>query len=212
MTQVNHPSSSLPRHSARLAVMALLLSVGAGCGSSLAQPFDQLKSSGAPVTIYRLQNYEPPTQQAAASPTNLLPPQLQQWVQGAVNLLPPGLLPPGLIPGTAPAPAHTANEARFHNFRILGWLTLNDSSTIDEVYEIFGKDKSFTSPSSTCLYPEFGFSFAGVQGQPNNDILVSLSCNNTQTFNFAWPHGTNTGLTNDSTKRIIEVAKKSFGG
>lgn len=210
MTQVNKTGSFLTGKAALAAAALTLLSVGTGCGSTLAQPFDQLKSSGAQVTIYRLQNYEPPAQQAAASPTSLLPPQIQQWVQGAANLLPPGLLPPGLLPGTA-APATAANEARFHNFRILGWMTMNDTKTIDETYDIFGNSKNFVAPGSTCMYAEFGFSFM-IQGQPGNDVLVSLSCNNTQSFNFAWPHGTNTGITSATTNRIIEVAKKSFGG
>lgn len=201
-----------PLHKAALlATGALLLTFGTGCGSSLSQPFGQLKSSGAQVTVYRLQNYEPPAQQAAASATSLLPPQIQQWVQGAANLLPPGLLPQGLLPGTA-APAADASVARFHNFRILGWMTMNDSKIIDETYDIFGKEKNFAAPQSTCMYAEFGFSFLPAGQQQGNDVLVSLSCNNTQSFNFAWPYGTNTGMTTSTTNRIIEVAKKSFGG
>ncbi len=207
MTQANKSSSFLTGKAALCAAALTLLSLGTGCSSSLAQPFDQLKSSGAQVTIYRLQNFEPPAQQQAAAATSLLPPQLQQWVQGAANLLPPGLLPQGLLPGTA-APAHTANEARFHNFRILGWMTMNDSKTIDETYDIFGTEKNFAAAGS-CMYAEFGFSFM-LNGQPGNDVLVSLSCNNTQNFNFAWPYGTNTGLSTSTTNRIIEVAKKSF--
>ena len=125
-------------------------------------------------------------------------------------MLPPGLLPQGLLPGAA-APTTAANEARFHNFRILGWMTMNDSKTIDETYDIFGKEKNFTNPGAPCMYAEFGFSFM-LNGQPGNDVLVSLSCNNTQSFNFNWPYGTNTGLPTSTTNRIIEVAKKSFGG
>ena len=63
-----------------------LLFVATGCGASLSQPFSTLKEQ--PITIYRLQNYEPPPQQqAAAAPA--IPPQIQQWLNAGAQLLPP---------------------------------------------------------------------------------------------------------------------------
>lgn len=209
MTQV-HRLANTAQKAALFGFGMLLLATSTGCGASLAQPFDQLKSQNAKVYVYRLQNFEPPAQQAAASATSLIPPQIQQWVAGAANLLPPGLLPPGLIPGTA-APAADTATARFRNFRILGWMEITDSATLKETYDIFGKEKNFVAPQSTCMYAEFGFSFQPMNG-PKNDVLVSLSCNNTQAFDFAWPHGMKTGLASSTTNQIIDVAKKSFGG
>ena len=74
--------------------LALLLSM-TGCSGALAQPFATMKTQ--PVTIYRLQNYEPPATAAApgAVPAGI-PPQIQQWLSAGAQLLPPGLLPPGL--------------------------------------------------------------------------------------------------------------------
>lgn len=207
MTQVK----KLAQKAALFGFGMLLLSSTTGCAGSLAQPFDQLKSQNAKVYIYRLQNFEPPAQQAAASATSLIPPQIQQWVAGAAALLPPGLLPPGLIPGSAAAPAADTQTARFRNFRILGWMEITDTKTLTETYDIFGKEKNFVAPQSTCMYAEFGFSFQPMNG-PKNDVLVSLSCNNTQAFDFAWPHGMKTGLASATTNQIIDVAKKTFGG
>src|SRR5947208_978887 len=84
---------------------ALALTAETGCSSALAQPFESLKAQ--PITIHRLQNFEPPAAQAgAAAPGGFaLPPQIQQWLGGAAAALPPGLIPPGLLPGTAPPAA-----------------------------------------------------------------------------------------------------------
>src|SRR4051812_22858141 len=90
----------------RAALAGSALFFAAGCGSTLAQPFDQAKAANAQITIYRLQNYEPPPPAPGATNTPfVLPPQLQQWVTAGASLLPPGLLPPGLSPGSAPPPA-----------------------------------------------------------------------------------------------------------
>src|SRR5437870_3828507 len=97
---------------------ALLLS-STGCSSALSQPFSNMKSQ--PVTIYRLQNFEPPqATPAPGAPAAGLPPQIQQWLSAGAQLLPPGLLPPGLLPGGTPPPSPAADVPRFHNFRILG--------------------------------------------------------------------------------------------
>jgi hypothetical protein len=205
---------------------AILLGLGAtallfstGCSSSLAQPFQQMKTD--PITVYRLQNFEPP----AASPTAptspvAIPPQIQQWLNGAATMLPPGLIPPGLLPGAAPSPAQ-ANAQRFHNFRILGTVQVTDGKQRDEILDLFGHDSNFTTPNQQCMYAEFGFQFGqgsagALQGTPSSsmpaDVLVSLSCDQVQMINYGWPYGTKTGITADSAKRIAAIVQKAFGG
>lgn len=191
-----------------------------GCSSSLAQPFEQKKQE--PITIYRLQNFEPPQQQAgapAAGPIQL-PPQIQQWLSGAAAALPPGLIPPGLLPGAAPAPTD-ANVPRFYNFRILGSMSVTDKKMREEILELFGKESNFDAPKQSCMYAEFGFQIGqppppGVQGAPTTalpaDILVSLSCDQVQMFNYGWPYGNKTGLTDDTSRKIVAIVQKAFGG
>lgn len=192
---------------------AVLLAGAEGCGGgSLAQPFEGLKT--APITVYRLQNYEPP-QQAAAQPGApalpfQLPPQIQQYWTAIQSAVPPGWLPPG-IGGAAAPPAADASVARFHDFRILGWVPLQDQKQHDELLDIFGHDSNFAAPKESCMYADFGVSIAQ-QGQPPVDILVSPPCGQVKSFGFAWPYGNNTGLSSDSDKRILDVMKKAFGG
>src|SRR6185312_2387167 len=143
-----------------------------GCASSLAQPFDSMKN--APITIYRLQNFEPPPQQAPTAQFQL-PPEIQQWVQAGAALLPPGLLPPGLIPGGQPAQAQP-QAMRFHNFLVLGMQPVNDSKQHDELLDILGHSSNFVAQHDNCMYAEFGISIAQMNGAPPDDVLVSLSC------------------------------------
>lgn len=183
-----------------------------GCASSLAQPFESLKA--APVTLYRLQNFEPPAQAAAtptAGATFQLPPEIQQWVTAGAALLPPGLLPPGLIPGSAPPPAATAQDIRFHGFRVLGWQTVSDTTQHDEILSILGHDSNFVQQHDNCMYAEFGVAIQPAPGAPTDDVLISLSCDQAQGYNFAWPYGKN-GISADTAKRIVAVAQKTFGG
>jgi len=216
--------ASLASFAAAGFVMLSTLTAETGCSSSLAQPFQQLK--GQPITIHRLQNFEPPAAAAAqpgASPIPglALPPQLQQWAAGAAALLPPGLIPPGMLPGSV-APAADASAPRFYNFRILGTAQVADAKLRDEVNELFGKEDNFEAPKQSCMYAEFGFQIgtAGaptVQGAPPAagtpaDILVSLSCNQVELKTYAWPFGSKTGLKEDTAKKIIAVVQKSFGG
>ena len=44
------------------------------------------------------------------------------------------------------------------------------------------------------------------------DILVSLSCDQVELKTYAWPYGTKTGLTDDTSKKIIAIVQKAFGG
>ena len=192
------------------------------CSSSLSQPYEQKKNE--PITIFRLQNFEPPQQQAqqGAPPGQIpgLPPQIQQWLQGAAQALPPGLLPPGLIPGTAPPP-QAAQVPRYYNFPILGSMSITDKKMREDILDLFGHESNFQTPKQSCMYAEFGFQIGqagppGVQGAPTTnapaDILVSLSCDQVQMFNHGWPYGSKTGLGPDTSKKIIAIVQKAFGG
>ena len=204
--------------------LGLLLTGTTGCSSTLSQPFQGMKSQ--PVTVYRLQNYEPP--QAAAGGAALaaglppIPPQIQQWLSAGAQMLPPGLLPPGLLPGGTPAPTGT-DVPRFHNFRILGSMAITDKTQHDDVLDLFGHESNFQAPRQSCMFAEFGFQIgyaaapgagaaAPVGGAAPADILVSLSCDQVAMINYSWPYGTKNGLTPDSAKKIVAIVQKAFGG
>ncbi len=178
-----------------------------GCGSTLAQPFDSMKN--APITVYRLQNFEPPPQQAPTAQFQL-PPEIQQWVQAGAALLPPGLVPPGLLPGSQPAQAQQ-QAPRFHNFLVLGMQPVNDSKMHDELLDILGHSSNFVPQHDNCLYAEFGISIAQMNGAPPDDVLVSLSCDQVAGASFQWPYA-NTGFNADVAKRFVTVFKSTFGG
>ena len=190
--------------------LGLLLPCATGCGASLAQPFEQMK--GQPITIYRLQNFEPPpaAPNAPAATPFALPPQIQSWIAAGAAALPPGLVPPGLIPGAAPVPPPAQDGARFHGFRILGWMAMSDEKQRAEVLDVFGHESSFQANHGNCMYAEFGFSLAQLNAAPA-DVLVSLSCDQVQPFAMAWPYS-KTGITPDTAKRIVALVQASFGG
>jgi hypothetical protein len=203
-----------------LLLVGIALAVGStSCSSTLAQPFQNLKNQ--PITIYRLQNYEPPAaQQGAAAPG--IPPQIQQWLSAGAALLPPGLLPPGLLPGGTPAPAAGQDVPRYYGFRILGTAAVTDSKQREKILELFGKGSNWRAPATTCMYAEFGFQIGqppppgtpiGAPGtSPPADILVSLSCNQVQMHNYSWPHGTKTAPEDKTSKEVIRIVQKAFGG
>jgi hypothetical protein len=195
-----------------------LLLTATGCSSTLAQPFQGMKAQ--PITVYRLQNYEPPQAAAASAVPAGIPPQITQWLSAGAAMLPPGLLPPGLLPGGTPAPVN-ADAQRFHNFRILGSASITDKTQHDDVLDLFGHDSSFAAPRQNCMFAEFGFQIgygaaAGgttpAGGAPPADILVSLSCDQVSMVNYSWPYGTKNGLTPDSAKKIVAIVQKAFGG
>jgi hypothetical protein len=68
----------------------------------------------------------------------------------------------------------------------------------------------FDDTHASCLYAEYGFSFARI-GQPPADVLVSLSCDQVQAQNFIWPHKS-VGLTPDTAARISKLVPSIFGG
>jgi hypothetical protein len=197
-------------HRLALIVPALAALALSGCSPSLSLPFASL--GNGTITIYRLQNVEPPA--AGAQPgavTFQLPSEVQQLISGAAALLPPGLIPPGLIPGAPAARPPTPQDLRFHDFRVISWQTVNDPAQRTEILDILGHDSNFVAPHATCMYAEFGFAIQPSPGAPTDDVLVSLSCGQVQAFNFVWPYG-NSGISGDAAKRIVAVATKSFGG
>jgi hypothetical protein len=182
-----------------------------GC-ASLSPPFDKMKDSQ--MTVYRLQNFEPPppAQAAPAAAGSLqLPPQIQQWITAGASLLPPGLLPPGLLPGTAPQQASPADAPRFHGFRILDYRQVTDTGIKGDIVDLFGHGSNFQSAPASCMYAEFGYAIAQPSAPTPADILVSLSCEQVQTFNFAWPYP-QTGITPDSSKKLGSIAQRVFQG
>jgi hypothetical protein len=167
------------------------------------------------MTIYRLQNYEPQTPPpaapgAAAPAVPGLPPQLAQWAQQAASILPPGLIPPGLIPGAAAPPPPPPNVPRFHDFRILAYQAISDSSQQSAIVDLFGHESNFQDKYENCFFPEFGFALAQPNGQPPADILVSLSCQQVKVFNFNWPYS-KIGVPADTQKKIADIVAKAFG-
>jgi hypothetical protein len=197
--------SQLAPCAAALASAALSM----GC-ATVSPPFDKMKDQQ--MTVYRLQNYEvqqPP--QAPAGATGMqLPPQIQQWIAAGASLLPPGLLPPGIVPGSAPAAPPPPDVQRFHNFRILDYQPVNDPSVKRDLVDVFGHGSNFQNATSNCMFAEFGFAMAQPNG-PTADILVSLSCEQAQAFNIAWPYP-QTGLTPDASKKIASIAQRVFQG
>lgn len=197
-----------------------LLMAPTACSSTLAQPFQDLKDQ--PITIFHLQNYEPPQPTAGAVPPTspALPPQIAQLLQHGAAMLPPGLIPPGILPGTAPAPVQ--DSPRFYGFRILRTMAVTDSKMREDILELFGKDSNFTGASQSCMFPEFAFQIGqppppGMpQGAPNSrppaDILVSLACDRVDMKNYNWPHGGNTGIKDDTEKKVVSIAQRAFGG
>lgn len=200
------------------------------CGKPPASPFDRLKD--APITVFRLQNYEPPpTATATGAPTQPgamptipgIPPEIQTWIQqgaqGMGALIPPGLIPPGLIPGlpapggaTPPAAAPPQDAPRFEGFRILGQpVQVMDPKIRDQIIEVLGYENSFEDKRSPCLYPELGISFNQGPNMPPADVLISFSCKQAQGRNFQWPFAVN-GLTKETVQKFTTINQQLFTG
>jgi hypothetical protein len=190
------------------APLAVLAAGAVACSPGLSPPFTAMKDQA--MTVYRLQNVEPPPSQAAGTPALQLPPQVQQWITAGASLLPPGLLPPGLLPGSAPPQPAAADVPRFHNFRIVAYQQVNDASVKSDILDTFGHSSNFQNLSQTCMLPEFGFALAQPNAPPA-DILVSLSCQQVQAYNIQWPYP-QTGLTSNAETKIVSIAKRVFGG
>ncbi len=185
-----------------------------GCvsGGGLSQPFNAMQN--APITIFRLQNFElPPTppQPGATALGIQIPAQIQEWIKAGAQMLPPGLIPPGLLPGTAAPPAQD-NAQRFHGFRVLGWMALNDPKQHDDVLDMLGHESNFIPQHGSCMYAEFGVSIAQPNNQPPADYLISLSCNQIQSASPPpWPYP-ESGVPAETAKRVVAIVQRAFGG
>jgi hypothetical protein len=198
---------------ASLAGFVLALTAAPGClsgGSGLAQPFGSMTT--APITIFRLQNFEPQPQQQPNSPLGVqIPPQIQQWIDAGAHMLPPGLIPPGLLPGSV-APAAQDNAQRFHGFRVLGWMALNDPRQHDELLDILGHEQNFVPQHGSCMFAEFGVSIAQPNGLPPADYLISLSCTQVQAASPPpWPYP-EAGIASETARRVVAIVQRTFGG
>ena len=157
--------------------LSTVLSLGTGCAGSPVAPFDSFKS--APITAYRLQNYEPPPAVAAAptAPGQIpgLPPEIQKWVTAGAAMLPPGLVLPGAHSrprSTGAAAAAVDNTPRFHNFRVLGMPTnVIDTKLRDELVDIFGFAKNFDDTHATASMPS-----SGSRSRASVSLLPTCSC------------------------------------
>ena len=193
------------------ALFVLLLSTQA-C-ASLSPPFDKMKDQQ--MTVFHLQNYEPPQAPVAAAPGApgaapfAIPPQVAQWAtQTAQSLGLGSLIPPGLVPGSAPPPP-AQNVPHFHDFRILRTQAVADSTTRNDIVDIFGHESNFTEKYESCFFPEFGFAIAQPNG-PTADILVSFSCQQVRAFNIQWPYS-KIGIPPDTQKKLAAIVSKVFG-
>jgi len=183
---------------AAVAVGLLAFAGSTGCQAALSPPFDTMK--GAQMTVYRLQNYVPPSTAPAAPALGgmQLPPQIQQWITAGASLIPPGLLPPGLLPGTSPAPVQ-ADTQRFpptpQGFPILGYQQVSDPALASDILDTLGHSTNFQPPSQSCMYAELGIAIAQA-GNPSN---------------MQWPYQ-NTGLNQESEKKFAAILQRAFGG
>lgn len=210
-------------HLQSLAVLSLLVPLATGCAARVA-PFNEMDQ--AQITILRLQGQEQPqVAPAAASPVPgfsipglPIPPELQQMGQGVLSALPPGLLPPGLIPGAPGTPAvqpQAQQLPRFpqsagpRGFVILASMPLQDNALKNEILDIFGSKDSFQPSQPSCFLPGMGVAMMR-PGQPEVDLMISLSCNQARGDGFRWPHAANS-FTPDAHNRMTKVYEKLFG-
>ena len=90
---------------------------------------------------------------------------------------------------------------------------MTDAGIKGDIIDAFGHSSNFTNPQFSCMYAELGFAIAQppTTGQPPADVLVSLSCQQVQGFNFAWPYP-QTGITPDAEKKLAQIAQSVFAG
>jgi hypothetical protein len=198
----------------KLAALTLLAPLAFGCAGRTA-PFNEMDN--AQITVLRLTQPTPPPAAPAATPGVLIPgvpPELQQMgqqiLQGAQQVLPPGLIPPGLIPGqTATAPQQPP-PPMFKGYVITAQQPLTDDKVKNEILDVFGHEDSFSSQRGNCFAPGMGVSIARPNGSAPVELLISLSCNQAQMDGAKWPYQNN-GFTNDAHERLSKVYEKLWG-
>ena len=183
----------------------------AACQESLSPPFDQLKA--ADMTVYRLQNFEPPPAPTAAVPTipglpgNI---QIPDLVNKGQELLKSWGLPPipGLpaLGGGAPAPDNTQ---RFYAYRILAVKAVGDPDQKSDSATLFGTPGNFSDKSDTCMYPEFGVAILNPANGQHFDLAVSASCAQVRALNFQWPYA-QIGVPPSTSRKLVEIVKRVF--
>jgi hypothetical protein len=92
----------------------------------------------------------------------------------------------------------------------LGYQAIADSGVKSDILDAFGHSTNFQPATVASFYPEFGFAIGQPTGAPA-DILLSFSCEQVQSFNFAWPYG-QTGLTPDASKKFASIVQRAFQG
>jgi hypothetical protein len=204
-----------------MAGLCALTASALGCASQPAAPFDTLKNANT--TLLRLQNYEPPAQQALPGAAGVpaipgIPPEIQQWAQQAApalqQLLPPGLLPPGLLGGAAPLPASPQAQQqgfRFHNRLVLGTAQVLDQDLREDLGKLLGDEDNFQLEHQPCDYAELGMGWFAQPNMPPYEILISFSCNNIKAAQgFAWPHATGIGMKPKLVEGLTQIIQKLF--
>ncbi len=184
----------------------------AGCAGNPVSPFNEMEKGN--VLVFRLQNYAPPAPAplpvGAANVIPGLTPELQQMAQAAAQglqqLLPPGMLPPNALTPGAPA-ALAPTVPSFYGQPILAQTQVMDVELRKQLGALFGSPSSFEAPKTRCVNAEFGIAFGPAPGVPTKDFLVSLSCGQVQTRNFAWPHA-QAGLKPSTVGDLSEILQK----
>jgi hypothetical protein len=170
----------------------------------------------AQITVLRLSPPPPPPMAATGQPGLIpgIPPELQQMgqqiLQGAQQVLPPGLIPPGLLPGQpGQAQAQQPPPPMFKGFAITAQQPLTDEKITDELLDIFGHEDNFSGQRGNCFTPGMGVTMARPNAPPV-ELLISLSCNQAQGDGFRWPYPNN-GFTAESRERMAKVYEKLWG-
>jgi hypothetical protein len=210
-------------HFRYLAGLSLLLPLATGCAGRTA-PFNEMDQ--AQVTVLRLSQAPAPT---AAAPTAApgipglpaIPGVPAEWsaagqqiLQGAQQMLPPGILPPGLIPGAQPGQAQPQVQPQvplFKGFAITAQMPLTDDKLKDEIFDIFGHADNFNSQRGNCFTPGLGIAIARPTGGQPIELLISLSCNQAMGDGFAWPYPNNNAFTTETRDRLGKLYEKLFG-
>jgi hypothetical protein len=198
---------------------ALTVATVSGCAGTPAAPFDQLKTAN--LTAYRLGDASNPTPGAAApatpgAPAPIaipgLPPEMNTWLQQGAASISAAL--PGLLPGAAAVGLPAADTTpRFHDFKIFSQTQVLDPDLKETLGKVLGDKDSFDNKDARCapnvFFADFGLSFTSASSATPNDVLISFRCNQVVSRSFAWPHSA-TGMTQDTVKKISEIALKIF--